>query len=532
MTKPDSSSQQVINIHPAAPAAAAEDKKKKWPWAFTDLESEAEFYSKEEEEEIKKRLLQKIADAYKAANPNQDNTNLYNETTKKFLPEVALAVKKEFKDKAKQPVESLGSTATDIAGVKSATASDDSIGNALIGALSGNFGGSNKQAAKTLANGLVVIKYDDIREFEQNLASTVDQRDNIRNMIALNDKNFTALTSVVELAPPGGPVSYKVVISDRAGVKVHEISKETYDNLVNDGKYAKGAPDLTDAQKLSNRERLVNKIFNEIDKPRTAIDKGMKRFLLDQCQNEKLFGIIPIPGIFGGRRDRLKSSMKELAFTFSDKDGVVVEQSRANPNRYAVTINGNPKGDTFISIGHDCHVKINSDGKVIPDTIYKLEKNGIRTEIDISGGIFRLPLGFSGPLVNSFLSDSQDNYKIARRKASEVMNRFKNLDLIVCKNGDKKCGNLGMSFQSLGKTHGLRLTDGEKIATTIAATGLTIALGAATAGATTVAAVGVAATATALSGASSAKGFADIVRDDSFEKVGVNIADKFSPNRV
>ena len=90
----------------------------------------------------------------------------------------------------------------------------------------------------------------------------------------------------------------------------------------------------------------------------------------------------------------------------------------------------------------------------------------------------------------------------------------------VCKDGEKDKTNLGMSFMVLGKTHGLRLTDGEKIATTVSAGLLTVGLGFATGGAAAVAAgavvgVGVAGSMTAVAGASTIKGAVNIIEDES-----------------
>lgn len=65
----------------------------------------------------------------------------------------------------------------------------------------------------------------------------------------------------------------------------------------------------------------------------------------------------------------------------------------------------------------------------------------------------------------------------------------------------------------LGKTHGLRLTDGEKIATTFSAGLLTVGFGFATGGAATVAGVAVAGAMTAISGAATIKGAVDVIDD-------------------
>lgn len=500
--------QQVININGST---LPNKKEKKWPFSVVDF---SDSYNEKEEEEINKRLLAKIAEAYQNVPVGQDSSNLYDDTTKKFFPEIAQQVKEEFKKKAQvikvdKPL--------DIVETKEEVKTDDSIGNALIKDLSGNFGGSSKQSVKKLNNGLVIIKYDDLREFEKDLYNVAYQEDKSRYLLGLNNKKFTALTSVVEIAVPGEKVSYKVVVSDRAGVKTHNIDKETYDSLINDDSYNKPSSDLTDAQKLSNREKLVSKIFGEIDKKRVAFTQEMKDFLSKECKNE-VFGI-PVPGIPGmGRKDRLKDAMRNSAFTFSDKDDAVVEQNRKYLNRYVVTINGKYNEDVFIPVSNNCHVKVNGDGKIIPDTIYKLEKNGTRTEIDISGGIFRLPLEVSGPLVKAFLPKNFSLNSIgemvdARKKASEVMKNYNNLEVLVCSNKTENKGKLGMSFQALGKTHGLELTNCEKFASFFAAVAATVGFGFATMGASSVATVAVAATATATIGASAAKVAVDGVED-------------------
>ena len=244
------------------------------------------------------------------------------------------------------------------------------------------------------------------------------------------------------------------------------------------------------------------------------MSKEMKKFLLRQCENDYLFGIIPVPGRIGGRKDRLKAAMKSSNFSFSKENGVVVEHDNLFPNRVTVTVNGESNQDTFIPLAHGCAVKVNKDGKIIPDTLFKLGEHGSVKEIDIKGGIFRLPLSMSGNLVNALKPDQ------ARKKAKDVMEKYKKLELIVCKDGEKDKTNLGMSFMVLGKTHGLRLTDGEKIATTVSAGLLTVGLGFATGGAAAVAAgavvgVGVAGSMTAVAGASTIKGAVNIIEDES-----------------
>ena len=248
------------------------------------------------------------------------------------------------------------------------------------------------------------------------------------------------------------------------------------------------------------------------------MDAGMKKFLLRQCKNDDLFGIIPVPGIIGGRKDRLKAAMKSANFSFSKENGVVVEHDNLFPNRVTVTVNGESNQDTFIPLAHGCAVKVNKDGKIIPDTLFKLGKDGSVKEIDIKGGIFRLPLSMRGNLVNALRTDTNNSGQ-ARDNARDAMEKYKKLELIVCKDGEKNKENLGMSFMVLGKTHGLRLTDGEKIATTVSAGLLTVGFGFATGGAATVAGVATAAVITTLAGAFTIKGAVDVIDDESVGRV-------------
>ena len=113
----------------------------------------------------------------------------------------------------------------------------------------------------------------------------------------------------------------------------------------------------------------------------------------------------------------------------------------------------------------------------------------------------------------TYLNTNQTN-----RKARDVMEKYKKLELIVCKKEKKDKTNLGMSFMVVGKTHGLRLTDGEKIATTVSAGLLTVGLGFATGGAAAAGAVvgvGVAGSMTAVAVASTIKGAVHIIEDES-----------------
>lgn len=367
------------------------------------------------------------------------------------------------------------------------------------------FDGTSAKTVDMLGNGLIVVKYDSKEKFDGDVAKARNQAINSDERIGLNDGKFKTLVSVVEITH-NQDSSYKIVSSDGNGVRVNNIDKDSYEKLINH--YVGG----DDAKNAENRENLVKKIVHEVLPVRTSMSKEMKKFLLRQCENDYLFGIIPVPGIIGGRKDRLKAAMKSANFSFSKENGVVVERDNLFPNRVTVTVNGESNQDTFIPLAHGFAVKVNKDGKIIPDTLFKLGEYDSVKEIDIKGGIFRLPLSMSGNLVNALKPDQ------ARKKAKDVMEKYKKLELIVCKDEKKDKANLGMSFMVLGKTHGLRLTDGEKIATTVSAGLLTVGLGFATGGAAAAGAVvgvGVAGSMTAVAGASTIKGAVNIIEDES-----------------
>lgn len=416
-----------------------------------------------------------------------------------------------------------------------ASVEKDAPGNAMLPQLKGAFDGKSEQAYRILNNGVAIVRYKNVREFNKDIATVGNQRDIDDDLTSITNTKFRALVSAVEITPQNEKPCYKIVVSDGKGVRVNTIKKEEFDKLIEHNQSLTKTKDLTDQQKLQNREQFVNTILKEYTPLRTHISdlKGVKSALLNQVQNEKLFGIFPIPGILGGRKDRLKRACKTAHFTFSDKDGVVIDQDKFRPYRKTITINGQNNEDTYIDLGHDCSVKINAAGQVMEDAIYKLEKDGSRKKVDISGDMFRMPLTLSSSLVDALkkpmtkigkfldlfnLNFFSDDHKDARKRAKDVMKAYKKLELIICTNPDnvndrsdsESEKTLGLSFMALGKTHGLRFSKRERIATTIAVTGVAIGASIASAGIAG-AALGVSAGASASAGGGGGQGASSII---------------------
>jgi len=525
------------NISINSPSVSS--KRSPWPISVIEETYGGYVYSDWELEEIKKRAKVKFAEVgTEVAGSDKfikDVSFVENAVTKHYLPKIIFEVKEEYKkafleyekkvaEDSKKPAETKplsgqekSSTIDEIKNYLEANGKYSngkySIGSSMVPQIRGMYDGQSTESAKILGNGLIVVKYDSKKKFDDDVANARNQAINSDERIGLNGAKFETLVSIAEITSYGKDSSYKIVSSDSKGVRVNNIDKKTYESLINDKSFADG----NEAQKAGNREKLVSRIVNEVLPVRNSMGAGMKKFLLRQCKNDYLFGIIPVPGIIGGRKDRLKAAMKSANFSFSKENGVVVEHDNLFPNRVTVTLNGESNQDTFIPLAHGCAVKVNKDGKIIPDTLFKLGKDGSVKEIDIKGGIFRLPLSMRGNLVNALRGDT-DNSGQAKNNARDVMEKYKKLELIVCKDGEKNKENLGMSFMVLGKTHGLRLTDGEKIATTVSAGLLTIGFGFATAGAGTAAVVAATAVGTALAGASTIKGAVDVVNDESLSR--------------
>ena len=166
-------------------------------------------------------------------------------------------------------------------------------------------------------------------------------------------------------------------------------------------------------------------------------------------------------------------------------------------------------------------------GKAAPDRIYM---DGHPDGIDISGGIFRRSLSKSGNLVDALTVDGDK--RGAQDRAEEIMKRYNELQLIVCKNAPDSAS---ISFMVDGKTHGMKLEEGERIALAVTAAGVTVGLGFATAGIAPAAIIGATtgiagmttlAGLTAAGGAATIKGAVDVVDNDSVGK----LADKIFPS--
>lgn len=513
---------QNINVS----GSSAITKNSPWPISFLEAQSDEYVYSEWELEEIKKRAKAKFAEVALAEAANEkfikDGHFVEDMVSKHHLPEIISDVKKKYQEASLQYDPKKVAVTKLLSGQKKSLTltidetkkylekKEDPIGGFMVPQIMGSnmlLDGTNDKVRTVdmLDNGLIVVNYDSKEKFDGDVAKARNQAINSER-IGLNDKKCNTLVSIVKIKSYGQDPSYKIVSSDIKGVRVNNIDKKSYEELINH--YVGG----DDAKNKENREDLVKKIVHEVLPVRTSMSEEMKKFLLRQCENDYLFGIIPVPGRIGGRKDRLKAAMESANFSFSKENGVVVERDNLFPNRVTVTVNGESNQDTFIPLAHGCAVKVNKDGKIIPDTLFKLGEHGSVEEIDIKGGIFRLPLSMSGNLVNA-LKPNQ-----AREKAKDVMEKYKKLELIVCKDEKKDKTNLGMSFMVLGKTHGLRLTDGEKIATTVSAGLLTVGLGFATGGAAAAGAVvgvGVAGSMTAVAGASTIKGAVNIIEDES-----------------
>lgn len=467
--------------------------------------------------------------------------NLYDEYAKKYGTHyIAEVVKETIDNRPAIPKEkhlSYNDARQNLSAVEK-----DAPGNAMLPQLRGAFGGESEQSYRILNSGVAIVRYRDFKEFDKDVYRSGDQRDLDNDLTSITNTKFRSLVSAVEIAPQNEPPSYRIVVSDGSGVRVNSIKKEDFDKLIEHNKDHPKSKDLTEQQKLGNRKKFIDTILEEYTPLRTPLSKleGARSALLKQVQNDKLFGVIPLPGILGGRKDRLKRACKTANFTFSEKDGIVIDQNKFRPYRKTITINGQNNEDAYIDLGNDCSVKVNANGKIEEDTIYKLEKDGSRSKIDIKGDIFRTPLTLNGPLVDSMkkpmtkigkfldtfnLNFFSDDHKAARKRARDVMSAYKKLELIVCTNpnnsNDKTDRDsektLGLTFMAFGKTHGLRFSKREKIATTITATGLAVGASVASAGLAGISAAGagVAGGVAGISGLSAGAGVKDVIDDNS-----------------
>jgi hypothetical protein len=344
---------QNISINSSSVSA----KRSPWPISVIEETAGGYVYSDWELEEIKKRAKAKFAEVgTEVAGSDkfiEDASFVENAVTKYHLPKIIFEVKEVYKkasleyekkvaEESKKPAETKllsgqekSSTIDEIKNYLEANGKD-SIGSSMVPQIRGMSDGKSAKSAKILGNGLVVVKYDSKKEFDGDVVNARNQAINSDERIGLNGAKFETLVSIAEITSYGKDSSYKIVSSDSKGVRVNNIDKKTYESLINDKSFADG----NEAQKAGNREKLVSRIVNEVLPVRNSMDAGMKKFLLRQCKNDYLFGIIPVPGIIGGRKDRLKAAMKSTNFSFSKENGVVVEHDNLFSNRVTVTING------------------------------------------------------------------------------------------------------------------------------------------------------------------------------------------------
>lgn len=381
-------------------------------------------------------------------------------------------------------------------------------------------------SAKILDNGLVVVQYNSANEFNEHIAKA---RGNFRDGASLTGSKHESLISLVEINVNGG-IQHKVVKSDSKGIEVHHIDEQEYERLIDKEKLNKPIPESKgEDSRASKREALMQNIAFEFSGEKVSFNKRMKDDLLKQCENEKVFGI-RVPERWGGRKDKLKGAMEDAYFSISGKNETVIERNHNNKNRVTVTINGESGEDAMVSIGNGCYIKVMAKdtampdgtevkaGKAAPDRIYM---NGHPDGIDISGGMFRRSLFKSGNLLDALTVDGDK--RGARDRAEEIMKRYNELQLIVCKNATDSAS---ISFMVDGKTHGMKLGQGERIAFVVAAAGVTAALGVATAGIASAAIIGATtaiAGTTTLAGLTAAGGVATI-------NGAVDVVDKISPS--
>lgn len=371
-------------------------------------------------------------------------------------------------------------------------------------------------SAKILDNGLVVVQYNSADEFNEHIAKA---QGNFRGGASLTRSKHQSLISLVEINVDGKS-QYKVVKSDSKGIKVHQIDENQYRELIDEKRLKKSISTQSEGEDLraATRDALMQNIAHEFSGERVSLNKQMKDNLLKQCENEKVLGV-PVPGRWGGRKDKLKGAMEAASFSISDRNETVIERDHNNKNRVTVTINGNSDEDAMVSIGNGCYIKVMAKdtvmpdgtevkaGKAAPDRIYM---DGHPDGIDISGGMFRRSLSKSGNLVDALTVDG--DRRGAQDRAKEIMKRYNELQLIVACNSDEP----SVSFMVDGKTHGMELTGGERIALFATAAGVTVGLGVATAGIAPAAIIGTTlgiagmASLTAVGGAVTIKGAVDV----------------------
>ena len=312
----------------------------------------------------------------------------------------------------------------DIEGVKeylsSSQAGKNAKGNILIPAICGDNatiqGESGGKPAKILDNGLVVIKYGDINKFRNHLREAEKESSglSLTGKKCLTGSCPQSLISIVEIQEGNKEPSHVVVVSNSKGVRVHNITEEYYKE------YILNAPKGFGKNKSENKDELMANYIPKI------FDKGEERCALEGKKGEetkkqilKNYGnSLGLPGFPGGRKDRLKKALNDATFVISDRDEIVIERSKENHSRVVVSINGNVSKSSYISIGHDCFVKISSKGVIDEENIYKAKKGGGYTDI---------PVNDKSELKKAFASDGSD----AGSSVRDILKAREDLDLVV-----------------------------------------------------------------------------------------------------
>ena len=354
----------------------------------------------------------------------------------------------------------------------------------LLPQIVGDDYGLNKHPAKVLNNGLVVIKYGDINNFNDHIDKAAKSHGT-----ALNGGKAKDLISIVEINDykNASDSTYKVVVSNERGVKIHDIDVKTYKRITCQNEGNLNRPILGESRN-NKMEDIMKSMLSEFcnEEHESKMSDKMKKELLDDCKNT-LFEIrgrrIALPGIYGGRKDKLKAFMDDVSFTFTgnnkdrlgnlvavdkDRQEIVIERDRIKQNRVTVTINGDPDGkEALVSIGNGCSVKVKPDGKVVADKIYKTVKGSLE-EIDVGGDIWDSLSFKESPLVKTLKNNDGLSLSDAKKTAKQIMESYNKLELIVCKNGNKY-DDVGLSFMIDGKTHGMELTSREAFRAGVAA---------------------------------------------------------------
>ena len=340
----------------------------------------------------------------------------------------------------------------DIEGVKeylsSSQAGKNAKGNILIPAICGDNatirGKSWGKPAEILDNGLVVIKYGDINKFRNHLREAGKDSSglSLTEKQCLTGNCPQSLISIVEIQEGNKEPSHVVVVSNSKGVRVHNITEKDYE------KYILSAPKGPGKNKSENKDELMANFIPQI------FDKGEERYALEGKKGEetkkqilKNYGnSLGLPGFPGGRKDRLKKALNDATFVISDRDEIVIERSKENHSRVVVSINGDVSNkSSYISIGHDCFVKISSNGAIDEENICKAKKGGGYTDI---------PVNDKSELKKAFASDGSD----AGSSVRDVLKAREDLDLVVHVHKREKSNDTINTMIKGNVDHGYRLT--------------------------------------------------------------------------